>query len=183
MVTSTDGNIEFDIAAGTIILNADGTVPTEISITPNSNPPTPPAGQFIIGAYTGSPSGLTFNPPGTMIWSYNPASLPAGVDPSSLQVAFYNSTTGKWELIPCTVDPITDTITATVAHFSTFAILGSLTETTSPQAPTTTLKTTTITTTTTISTKPVNWGLIGGIIGAVVVIGIIIAVVLMRRRA
>ena len=40
-------------------------------------------------------------------------------------LAFYDEATGKWiELEGCVVDPVTNTITASVNHFTTFAIIG-----------------------------------------------------------
>lgn len=56
--------------------------------------------------------------------SYNPASLPASVDPRTLQVARYDDTAGQWTLEPTFVDTANKTISAELRHFSLFGVFG-----------------------------------------------------------
>ncbi|GAI72979.1 unnamed protein product, partial [marine sediment metagenome] len=43
--------------------------------------------------------------------------------------------TGEWVELPCTVDPVNHTITASVAHFTTFAIIGTVPPVPPPPPP------------------------------------------------
>jgi hypothetical protein len=91
----------------------------------NANPPAPPANANIIGlAYNFGPAGATFNPPITLTWTYDPATLPAGVAEQNLVIAYYDAASGKWVELPGTVNTTTHTVTAQVSHFSTYAIIG-----------------------------------------------------------
>ncbi|MBI4281321.1 Ig-like domain-containing protein [Candidatus Uhrbacteria bacterium] len=51
----------------------------------------------------------------------------AGVAESKMQFASYNTTSQTWETFPTTVDTVNNTLTATITHFSSFGILGSVT--------------------------------------------------------
>jgi hypothetical protein len=123
MVSSPDKEITLSIPDGTKVMTG-GSVPTQISITPDEDPPAPPTDKNIIGiAYECLPEGTTFNPPVTITWKYDPDKLPEGVDASQLKVAYYNKTTGKWEAVEGVVDTVNHTITAKISHFSTYAIV------------------------------------------------------------
>jgi len=135
--------------------------------------------------------------------------FPSGITESELKVAFYNETTGKWEIIPCIEHTETDEITAIISHFTDYAVIApkapaattpaaqtTIPAVTTTPAPTQPASTTpaaattspapsvTIVTTTTSETvlSPVNWGLIGGIIGALVVVIVFLMILLLRRR-
>jgi len=73
--------------------------------------------------YDFQPSGITFSPPMTLVWNYDPATLQAGASETSLQVAFYDSATSSWVVLPGVVDVVNHTITASVGHFTTFAVM------------------------------------------------------------
>jgi CSLREA domain-containing protein len=48
----------------------------------------------------------------------------AGVDEASLKLYFWNANAGQWVEIPTSVDTVANTLTANVAHLTTFAVLG-----------------------------------------------------------
>jgi len=133
--TSADGKLTITIPQGTIALDKDGRPLTSLTAVTNSNPSTPPAGKNIIGlAYEFSPAGATFNPPITFTWNYDPGTLPAGVDEKDLVLAYYDTASAQWVELPSTVNTTTHTITASVSHFTTFAILAPVPV--APPAPT-----------------------------------------------
>ena len=123
--TSKDGNLTITISKGTIALDKDGDQLETLEASVDASPPDPPEGANIIGlAYDFSPDGATFDPAITFSWSYDPDDVPEGVAEEDLVIAYYDEDAGEWVEIPCTVDPVTNTITATVSHFTTFAIIG-----------------------------------------------------------
>ncbi|MBI3040574.1 MAG: hypothetical protein HYY80_02825 [Chloroflexi bacterium] len=124
IVTSPDKKLILTIPGGTTILTSDNTLLSEITVIPVGNPPLPPIGKKIFGiAYQSSPSGLTFNPPVDMAWSYDPAKLPRGASEADLQIAFYTESTGQWETVPSTVDRTSHTIAADLSHFTIYAVI------------------------------------------------------------
>jgi len=90
-----------------------------------------------------------------MVWSYDPATLPPGMNENNLQVAFYNEVTGQWETVNSVVNKSTHTITAAISHFTTFAVIA-------PVIPTNNIRL-----------------IVGGIIASVIVIALLI---IFRRR-
>ncbi|MEK7353986.1 MAG: hypothetical protein AABZ77_05730, partial [Chloroflexota bacterium] len=117
-----------------------------LTVTPVASPPPPPTGSNVIGvAYDFGPVGATFNPPITMTISYDPANIPPGVAETSLVIAFYNATSGSWEMLTGVVNTATHTITVQLSHFSKYAVMARLPVTPTPTpAPTTPVITTPI---------------------------------------
>jgi predicted GH43/DUF377 family glycosyl hydrolase len=149
---SNDNNVLLYIPAGTAVLTSSGAPLSQISVTPMTTPPAVPTGAGIIGlAYDFEPSGITFNPAATIRFSYNPASLPTGVSPSSLQIAYYNSSTSSWVTLTTTeVDTANHFIYAQISHFTTYALTyGNVTVAQAPTTTTTTSVTTTLASTVT----------------------------------
>lgn len=126
LVSSSDSTTVLSIPLSTTIKDKDGRriYPSNIKITDNPNPPVPPSNTSIIGlVYNFEPSGATFNPPITLTFTYDPTELPEGVNEGDLVVAFYDEAIGEWVNLECVVDTETNTITALVSHFTSFAIL------------------------------------------------------------
>ena len=120
-----EGDLVVTIERDTIALDGDGEPLRLLSIHEDTDPPPLPEGDSFIGLpFKLEPSGATFDPPITFIWSYDPVDFPEGV--AWLVIAYYDEGTGEWVELPCTVDPVTHTITASVAHFTTFAIIGTV---------------------------------------------------------
>jgi len=126
--TSEDGNLTMTIPEGTIALDIEGEPLSTLTTAIDVSPPNPPEDAHIIGlAYDFGPDGATFDPPITLTWSYDPEALPEGVAERDLVLAYYDEEAGEWVELPSVVDPVTHTITASAAHFTTFAIIGVVT--------------------------------------------------------
>ena len=123
-VESEDGDVELDIDEGTIGLTKNGKKLTAISIDEMEDPPDPPEESNRIGlTYDLGPDGATFDPPITLTFTYNPDELPEGVNEENLVVAVWDEDAGEWVDLPCTVDPETNTITASVSHFTASTVI------------------------------------------------------------
>ncbi len=117
--TSEDEDVTITIEAGTIAL-LEGEPMETLTGAVEPSPPEPPEGTYLIGAYDFGPDGATFDPPITLTWSYDPETLPEDVD---LVIAYYDEVNEEWVWVPCEVDTENNIITASVAHFTTFAII------------------------------------------------------------
>ncbi len=131
---SPSGDLTVTIPAGTRALKSDGTPLSSITITSLTDLPSKaskklsskdkPVGEFVeLG-----PSGSTFVPPIQIRFNYTEP-LPSGVSESSLQIRTYNATTDSWETLSI-VERNTESnyIIANVSHFSTFALIGTVSE-------------------------------------------------------
>ncbi len=119
--TSEDGNLTLTIEEGTIALDEDGNPLETLEAEVDENPPDPPEGAHILGAYNFGPDGATFDPPITLTWGYDPEDWPEGTD---LVVAYWDG--DEWVVLDeedFDIDTENDTITVEVDHFTTFAIV------------------------------------------------------------
>jgi len=66
--------------------------------------------------------GLVFNKPVVVTMSYRQADL-SGVKESTIRLAWYNKSTGTFEDVPCDVDLVAKTVTATLSHFSAYGLI------------------------------------------------------------
>jgi len=87
-------------------------------------PPPPPEDAHVIGlVYDFGPDGATFEEAIILTFTYDPDALPEGVSEEDLVIAYFVD--GEWvELDECVIDTETNTITASVSHFTTFAVIG-----------------------------------------------------------
>ena len=123
--TSPDGKITITIPEGTVVLDKNGNPLQTLTVDVDPNPSCPPPdGAYIILPYNLGPAGATFNPAITLTWHYDQADIPAGVVEKDLIVAYCDKNTGQWVPVPSAVDVNTNTMTATVSHFTTFAMIG-----------------------------------------------------------
>ena len=124
---SEDGKVEIAVDTGTTGTTATGEPLSEITITRVADPPDPPASAESIGlTYDLGPTGATFDPPLTLTFTYSAARIPSGAGPESLTIAYYDEDTGTWIELGAediTVDPVTNTITARVSHFTYFTVI------------------------------------------------------------
>jgi hypothetical protein len=87
-----------------------------------------PSGVLTISrAYRIGPSGMTFDPPATMVFQYTDADLAAGLDPDGLVVMVFNAGTNTWEPVGGMVNPIAMTVTVSLDHLSEYALFDCLT--------------------------------------------------------
>ncbi|MCX9083557.1 MAG: PGF-pre-PGF domain-containing protein, partial [Candidatus Methanoperedens sp.] len=138
-ILTPDANITLTIPNGTRATLSDGT--TSIS---NITSYAPTAfNSTLVGAASGSnlkflgknitllPAGALFDPYILIRFNYSDADIPGGVSEDSLKVYWYNGTTGTWTSLTTQEHNKTGNyLIARVAHFSIFALLGTVTQTT-----------------------------------------------------
>jgi len=126
--TSEDGTLTLTIAEGTIALDKDDNPLITLEAEVDTSPPPPPEDTSIIGlAYDFGPDEATFDPPITLTRSYDPNDIPEGVAEEDLVLAWYDEAADKWVELDCVVYTGSNTITASIKHFTTFAIIGVVT--------------------------------------------------------
>ena len=123
-LTNTDSPASINIPEGTRCLGANGEAPNEIVVMPVVSPPPPPEETDIILAVDFGPDGTTFDPPITITVDYDPALLGEGVSQNDLVLAYYDVESGQWVTLQnIVVDSVTHTVSATVSHFTQFAVI------------------------------------------------------------
>ena len=123
---SEDGNVSLTIEEGITGLTEEGEPISEISVVDmeEEDIPLPPTEGYVIGiTYNIGPNGATFSSPITLTFTYDPDNLPDGVNEEDLVIAIWDEDAGEWVELPSVVDTENNTITATVSHFTTFAIV------------------------------------------------------------
>jgi len=159
--TSSDERLWLSVDKGTTGRTGEGKPLTYMSINIIDTPLPPPRSYSILyPVYELGPKGVTFNPPITVSFLCEPGNLPKGIGIGDLFIASLDEETNKWNILSdSSVDQKTNTVTASLDHFTLLAVLYSIP----------------------LPTPPVNWWLIG----AIIVSGIIVAFIakfLTRRR-
>jgi hypothetical protein len=145
LVTSTTGSALVAPAfGGTISLGSEASVnipenalsgsqALTVSVLSESIPPAAPEGDAIISAYDFmvNGGGYAFQAPVTLTFTFNPSKIPGGTVPA---VEYYDNTAERWVVVQGTVSG--NSITVTVDHFTTFAVIA-VSESPSMQTPTT----------------------------------------------
>ena len=205
--TSADQKLSITIPAGTVILDGTGAPPDRLSMLANPNPPAPPANSRLLGTvYDLEPGGTTFSPAVSLVWKYDPAGLPSGVQEADLRIAYYDNLKSQWIYLPGLVNVENHLITVSVLHFTTFAILMPLPATTPVITPVTTpVKSQTPVATAAITTTPAQsvvvttsptpaaspekpetkgtnlWVILGPVLG-IILIGLLVLLIVKRRK-
>jgi hypothetical protein len=123
-VASPDGAVRIYIPAGTVVLTSDHRPLRQIQVSPVGDLPVVPDDVYAVGnGYEFGPSGATFNPPIKVAIPYDPSALPETIAPDEVEPAFFDVTSESWVSVGGTVDPTARSVTADVAHFTTFAVL------------------------------------------------------------
>ena len=127
---STDGELTLEIQAGTTALDQEGGRLTHLTVEANSNLSVPPEGtEFVTPVYSFGSEGATFDPPLKLALSYNLESFPK-VAEDLLYFASYDAEQTSWdELTGITPNTTQHTITASISHFSDYAVIGHTTRT------------------------------------------------------
>jgi len=122
---SEDGKVNLVINEDAVGKTKDDEPLSEISIAAMGEPPATPTDSSAIGlTYDLGPDEATFDPPITLILTYDPDEIPKGVSEENLVIAMWDEDAGEWiTLEGCSVDPVTHTIMAPVSHFTAFTIL------------------------------------------------------------
>jgi hypothetical protein len=205
---TTDGQVTLKITSGTKLVNKYGVPLSVLTAETVTDPPAAPEGHALMAAYSFGPEGSTFDPALNISINYDPTKLPEGVAEKDLYIAYFDGQ--GWLALKSTVNPSSKTVSANINHFSNYALMGEID--TSEPIPTPTEPTPTPTqpaftstpsptptatqapvqtpvktqepapTTPATPTPPNHWPLIIGIIAAVVVIAVVVAFIMIRRR-
>ncbi len=122
--TSPDQQLFIYGVPGTIALDKNKDPLANLSAVVDIGPPFPPADSALVGpAYRFEPAGATFNPPLTFSWGYAVQNIPKTSSENSLTIAYYDFNLRQWVEIPTTVDSRTHTLSASISHFTYFAVI------------------------------------------------------------
>lgn len=114
LVEAHNGRVSLDFSAGAVSQD------TNIRVSPLSNVGVP--GVVTPTAFDLGPDGAVFDSPVTLTLGYNQSEIPGGVDETALIMLTSSHQTGELVPVPgSTVDPVANTISATISGFSTFA--------------------------------------------------------------
>jgi hypothetical protein len=108
-VATSDGQVTFEVPPTALPTQ------TKISISPIQVPDI--TGYTVVSAYQFGPEGTSFLKPATLNITYNPNTLPSGVNQSDLRL-FVNQTSGAEELEYSIADTENHVVTGQVSHFS-----------------------------------------------------------------
>ncbi len=132
MLDSPSLKARLSVNTGTYVLDSNGNSLGEISMDDLSAanlPAVPSEGTFTFGGYAVqcSPAGATFNPSARLTFSFTEAEwntlmAQAHNTPGQLVVKWFDSAKGSWVNVPTTVNEGARTLTATVSHFSIYAV-------------------------------------------------------------
>ncbi|MDD4985100.1 MAG: CARDB domain-containing protein [Dehalococcoidales bacterium] len=122
---SEDGRCQLSIEQDTLCLDKYGEPLLELTMIALEEQFAPPEDYGIIGlVYDLGPDGATFHPAITVILGYDDSLLSGGVGEGTLVIAERYEPGGEWVILEdSTVDPVTNTISASLSHFSAFAVL------------------------------------------------------------
>jgi hypothetical protein len=122
--TATVGNLQANI----MVPPGAVSEPVQFSFAPAATPPSTGGFQLLgqaieITAMTSGGAPVTqFNQPITLVIRYLDGDV-AGIDEAALQLHYWSDAQQTWAQVPAIVDPVNNTITATLDHLTLFAIL------------------------------------------------------------
>jgi len=118
---------QLTINEGTKALKETGYRLTSLIIAKMKEPPAqPPNAKFIGSVYDLAPDGATLEPPATLTLTFDPDEIPEGVSPENLVIAMWEEKSpGEWVNLVSTVDTATNTVSASVSHFTAFTVIAS----------------------------------------------------------
>jgi hypothetical protein len=120
---SPDGVLRVAIPYGISALDAEGMPVTNIGFTIVDHPPPTGSSEIVGYAYQIEPEGATFTPSVSMTWGYDASSIPDGVAPEQLTIAYYDESHDMWMALKSQLDLRMNTISAWIDHLSLFAVL------------------------------------------------------------
>ncbi|WAI01812.1 NosD domain-containing protein [Methanogenium organophilum] len=126
MVFAGDSTGELTIPSGSVALDGEGDALADVTIEPSALPSADGGSGFSFAgyAYTCGPDGATFSPAADLVFRFTEAEwAELMADGRPLVVTYYNEETGVYEPLLTTVDAVTRTVTASVTHFSSFALM------------------------------------------------------------
>lgn len=119
---------QLQLPAGTVARDAAGNQLSSVSINDLPADAVPSAAEGAVFSFAGSavvcsPAGATFSPAISLSFQLTPQQIQHIEETGDLpSVQWYDAATGTWESVPTTYDPVTGVVTATVDHFTIFAV-------------------------------------------------------------
>ncbi|HUV43273.1 MAG TPA: hypothetical protein VMW13_00430 [Dehalococcoidales bacterium] len=123
---STDGRATLTVAQGTTALTTAGGPLNELTITEMDEPPPAPTNAEIVSpVYDFGPDGATFDQPVRIRLGYDQSLIPEGIAERQLTAAVWDGQLEEWLPLESTVDPVNDTVTTEVTHFTPYTVIAS----------------------------------------------------------
>jgi hypothetical protein len=120
-IAMEDVQATFQISSGTEILDQAGEPVTGITAELAAAAPPVPDNYYLMEAFDFGPDGTVFSPAIEITLEYDPTQIPEGQTPV---IAYYDEDAAEWLFITGTVDSVAGTITFSIEHFTTFAVMG-----------------------------------------------------------
>jgi Tol biopolymer transport system component/subtilisin family serine protease len=118
---SATRDLLLDINKYTKLLDSAGKPISTLAASPSTSPSSPPAQNAILVDYILTPDGAKFDPSLKLTLKYDPQTLPSGVNPDKIYLAYFDGT--KWVTLDSTMDTVNHAISAKITHFSEYALL------------------------------------------------------------
>jgi FtsP/CotA-like multicopper oxidase with cupredoxin domain len=134
LISSLTGDCSFNITGGTRMLDKDNKPLTQFTAAKVDNLP-PSTNMIIVVGYEFGPNGATFSPAINLTLKFDPKLLPPGVKPENLKTAMFDGS--QWVTLDSQVDLASNSVSAQVPHFSSYALVAEKPLSTSASAPTT----------------------------------------------
>jgi len=123
-VESADGGAVLAITDGTAAKGSDGEPLSAITITEAEEAPADTLDtQTVSPVYDFGPDGAEFDQPVSMILGYDETHIPEGISEKRLTAAVWDPQIEQWQPRISTVDPLNNTVTTEVTHFSIYAVI------------------------------------------------------------
>ena len=123
--TSADGVVQVAIGAASVGKTADGKPLDKVSVSEMLDASSAPAEWAFVGkVYTLGPDGAAFDPPATLILSYDPRLLPPGATVKNLFLAAWDAVGKQWTALDrSNIDSSLNAVSAPISHFSSYAVM------------------------------------------------------------
>ncbi len=119
---SNDGLVKIQIPEGTIAKNRIGQRLRYVSIKEKNASPSPTDSEFVSLAYDIGPNASIFDPPIYLTLVYDDTNVPLGVAEENLVIGTWQD--NEWVILDgCVVDPVENTVTAPINHFTIFTVI------------------------------------------------------------
>ena len=127
--SSGDHIVNLVVPEGTNIFDGESNHLDSVVFAVNDMPPSAPDRSGFVGSsYDLEPQGVTFDQPVTLFWSYDPVDIPEGAEEWNLSLAYYDENAGTWVELSSVVNSFYHTVTTSIEHFTTFAVIAAITE-------------------------------------------------------
>jgi hypothetical protein len=119
-ITSSDGKMEAILPSGTTVLDSNNNPAQKVTITIKSNEYDKDQYGIVTPIVYEFTDGLIFNPPITLVYTYDDDALPELLDEKTLKISYYDKMLNKVIDLTSDVDALHNKITASVSHFTPY---------------------------------------------------------------